>query len=148
MEEVFGAVVATSLVLMAVFVPVSFMGGITGQMFRQFGLCLASSIGLSTLVALTLSPALCSIILKSRSASLIDQLLLAFIFLWHKSRIDTCDQRRIWRRWRKRFSEYPPRCTYRVSPFRRDRSAFQQRIILCTMKKHFYQRCILSCVGD
>lgn len=65
MEEVFGAVVATSLVLMAVFVPVSFMGGITGQMFRQFGLCLASSIGLSTLVALTLSPALCSMILKS-----------------------------------------------------------------------------------
>ena len=64
MEEVFGAVVATSLVLMAVFVPVSFMGGITGQMFRQFGLCLATSIGLSTLVALTLSPALCSIILK------------------------------------------------------------------------------------
>ena len=64
MEEVFGAVVATSLVLMAVFVPVSFMGGITGQMFRQFGLCLATSIGLSTIVALTLSPALCSIILK------------------------------------------------------------------------------------
>lgn len=64
MKEVFGAVVATSLVLMAVFVPVSFMGGITGRMFRQFGLCLASSIGLSTLVALTLSPALCSIILK------------------------------------------------------------------------------------
>ena len=64
MEEVFGAVVATSLVLMAVFVPVSFMTGITGQMFRQFALCLATSIGLSTLVALTLSPALCSIILK------------------------------------------------------------------------------------
>ncbi len=65
MEEVFGAVVATSLVLMAVFVPVSFMTGITGQMFRQFALCLATSIGLSTVVALTLSPALCSIILKS-----------------------------------------------------------------------------------
>ena len=64
MEEVFGADVATSLVLMAVFVPVSFMTGITGQMFRQFALCLATSIGLSTLVALTLSPALCSIILK------------------------------------------------------------------------------------
>ncbi len=64
MDEVFGAVVATSLVLMAVFVPVSFMTGITGQMFRQFALCLATSIGLSTLVALTLSPALCSIILK------------------------------------------------------------------------------------
>ena len=65
MDEVFSAVVATSLVLMAVFVPVSFMAGITGQMFRQFALCIASSIGLSTIVALTLSPALCAMILKS-----------------------------------------------------------------------------------
>ena len=65
MKEVFGAVLATSLVLMAVFVPVSFMGGITGRMFRQFALCIASSIGLSTIVALTLAPALCSMILKS-----------------------------------------------------------------------------------
>ncbi len=65
MDEVFGAVLATSLVLMAVFVPVSFMSGITGQMFRQFALCIASSIGLSTLVALTLAPALCAMILKS-----------------------------------------------------------------------------------
>jgi len=64
MKEVLGAVVATSLVLMAVFVPVSFMGGITGQMFRQFALCIASSIGLSTLVALTLAPALCATVLK------------------------------------------------------------------------------------
>jgi len=67
MEEVFGAVVATSLVLMAVFVPVSFMTGITGQMFRQFALTLATSIGLSTVVALTLSPALCATILKEGS---------------------------------------------------------------------------------
>lgn len=65
MQEVFGAVVATSLVLMAVFVPVSFMTGITGQMFRQFAVCIATSIGLSTVVALTLSPALCATILKS-----------------------------------------------------------------------------------
>ena len=65
MKEVFGAVLATSLVLMAVFVPVSFMQGITGQMFRQFALCIASAIGLSTVVALTLSPALCTMILKS-----------------------------------------------------------------------------------
>ncbi len=65
MQEVFGAVVATSLVLMAVFVPVSFMTGITGQMYRQFAVCIATSIGLSTIVALTLSPALCSLILKS-----------------------------------------------------------------------------------
>ena len=69
MDEVFGAVVATSLVLMAVFVPVSFMTGITGQMFRQFAVCIATSIGLSTVVALTLSPALCSIILKSGGES-------------------------------------------------------------------------------
>ena len=67
MEEVFGAVMATSLVLMAVFVPVSFMSGITGQMFRQFALCIATSIGLSTLVALTLAPALCAMILKPGS---------------------------------------------------------------------------------
>lgn len=65
MKEVFGAVLATSLVLMAVFVPVSFIGGITGRMFRQFALCIASSIGLSTLVALSLAPALCSTILES-----------------------------------------------------------------------------------
>lgn len=65
MKEVFSAVLATSLVLMAVFVPVSFMTGVTGQMFRQFALCIASAIGLSTLVALTLSPALCAMILKS-----------------------------------------------------------------------------------
>lgn len=65
MQEVFGAVVATSLVLMAVFVPVSFMTGISGQMYRQFAVCIATSIGLSTVVALTLSPALCAMILKS-----------------------------------------------------------------------------------
>lgn len=65
MKEVFSAVVATSLVLMMVFVPVSFLSGITGQMFRQFAVCISTSIALSTLVALTLSPALCSMILKS-----------------------------------------------------------------------------------
>ena len=65
MQEVLGAILATSLVLMAVFVPVSFLSGITGQMFRQFAICIASSIGLSTVVALSLSPALCSMILKS-----------------------------------------------------------------------------------
>ena len=67
MKEVLSPVVATSLVLMAVFVPVSFMAGITGQMFRQFALCIASSIGLSTVVALTLAPALCAMILDSNS---------------------------------------------------------------------------------
>lgn len=67
MKEVLSPVVATSLVLMAVFVPVSFMAGITGQMFRQFALCIASSIGLSTVVALTLAPALCAMILDANT---------------------------------------------------------------------------------
>lgn len=66
MKEVFGAVIATSLVLMAVFVPVCFFPGVTGRMYQQFAVCIASSIGLSTIVALTLSPALCAMILKSK----------------------------------------------------------------------------------
>lgn len=66
MKEVTGAVIATSLVLMAVFVPVCFMPGVTGKMYQQFALCIAVSIGLSSVAALTLSPALCSTILKSK----------------------------------------------------------------------------------
>lgn len=66
MKEVSGAVIATSLVLMAVFVPVCFMPGVTGRMYQQFALCIAVSIGISTLVALTLAPALCSTILKTK----------------------------------------------------------------------------------
>lgn len=66
MKEVSGAVIATSLVLMAVFVPVCFMPGITGRMYQQFALCIAVSVGISTLVALTLAPALCSTILKAK----------------------------------------------------------------------------------
>ncbi len=66
MEEVSSAVVATSLVLMAVFVPVAFIPGITGKMYQQFAITIAVSIGFSTLVALTLSPALCAIILRRK----------------------------------------------------------------------------------
>lgn len=66
MREVTGAVIATSMVLMAVFVPVCFLPGITGRMYLQFALCISVSIALSTFVALTLSPALCSTILKSK----------------------------------------------------------------------------------
>lgn len=66
MQEVTGAVIATSLVLMAVFVPVSFIPGVMGRMYQQFGLCIAVSIGISTLAALTLSPALCATILKAK----------------------------------------------------------------------------------
>ena len=59
-----GAIIATSLVLAAVFVPVSFLPGITGQLYRQFTITIVVSVLLSTLVALTLSPVMCSLILK------------------------------------------------------------------------------------
>jgi HAE1 family hydrophobic/amphiphilic exporter-1 len=69
MEEVSGAVIGTTLVLMAVFVPPAFMGGITGEMFRQFSLTIAIAMFFSALNALTLSPALCAILLKPRDQS-------------------------------------------------------------------------------
>ena len=61
------ALIATSLVLCAVFVPVSFLSGITGQLYRQFTITIAVSVLLSTVVALTLSPVMCSLILKPDS---------------------------------------------------------------------------------
>jgi HAE1 family hydrophobic/amphiphilic exporter-1/multidrug efflux pump len=64
MEEVSGPVVAIALVLCAVFVPVAFMGGITGQLYRQFALTLSVAVLLSALVALSLTPALCVMILR------------------------------------------------------------------------------------
>jgi len=67
MKEVTGPIVATSLVLMAVFVPVSFMPGITGQLYRQFALTIACAVAISTINALTLSPALCALLLKKET---------------------------------------------------------------------------------
>ena len=64
MEGLTGAIIATSLVLAAVFVPVSFLGGIPGQLYRQFTVTIVVSVLLSTVVALTLSPVMCSLILK------------------------------------------------------------------------------------
>ncbi|MGH9350668.1 MAG: efflux RND transporter permease subunit, partial [Terriglobia bacterium] len=64
MSEVSGPVVAVALVLTAVFVPVAFMGGITGQLYKQFALTLAVSVLISALEALTLSPALCALLLS------------------------------------------------------------------------------------
>ncbi|MCD7898778.1 MAG: multidrug efflux RND transporter permease subunit [Bacteroides sp.] len=61
------ALIATSLVLVAVFVPVSFLPGITGQLYRQFTITIAVSVVISTIVALTLSPVMCSLILKPAS---------------------------------------------------------------------------------
>jgi len=58
--------IASSLVLCAVFVPVAFMGGITGQLYRQFALTISVSIVLSTIVAMSLTPALCRLLLRPR----------------------------------------------------------------------------------
>ena len=64
MNELGGAIISITLVMMSVFIPVSFMSGTAGVFYRQFGLTMAISIGLSALNALTLSPALCAIFLK------------------------------------------------------------------------------------
>ena len=64
MHGLTGALVATSLVLAAVFVPVSFLGGITGMLYRQFAVTIVVSVLISLVVALTLSPAMCAILLR------------------------------------------------------------------------------------
>ena len=65
MSEIGGALISITLVMMLVFIPVSFMSGTTGVFYRQFGLTMAIAIGLSALNALTLSPALCAVFLKA-----------------------------------------------------------------------------------
>lgn len=64
MGKVSGAVIATSVVLLAVFVPVSFTGGITGKLFQQFGVTISVAVFISTICALTLTPALCALLLR------------------------------------------------------------------------------------
>ena len=66
MREVGSALIATTLVLIAVFVPTAFLGGISGQFYRQFALTIAFSTGVSTFVSLTLSPALAALLLRKR----------------------------------------------------------------------------------
>jgi len=66
MREVTGPVVAIVLVLASVFVPVAFLGGLAGQLYRQFAITIAISVTISGLVALTLSPALCALVLRDR----------------------------------------------------------------------------------
>jgi len=67
MDEVGGALVAIALVLAAVFVPAAFVTGITGQFYRQFALTIISATAISLLVSLTLSPAMCALLLKPHS---------------------------------------------------------------------------------
>jgi HAE1 family hydrophobic/amphiphilic exporter-1 len=64
MEEVTGPIIATTLVLLAVFIPTAFLGGITGQLYRQFALTIATATVFSSVNALTLSPALCALLLR------------------------------------------------------------------------------------
>lgn len=64
MRELLGAVIATSLVLMAVFIPVAFFPGTTGQLYKQFALTIAFSVAISTFNAVTLTPALCALLLR------------------------------------------------------------------------------------
>lgn len=66
MKEVSGAVVAIVLVLSAVFIPVAFLGGIAGKLYQQFAVTVAIAVALSGLVALTLTPALCGVLLRSK----------------------------------------------------------------------------------
>ena len=64
MREVGGAIIATTLVLLAVFIPVAMLPGITGEMYRQFAVTICVAVVFSSINALTLSPALCSLLLK------------------------------------------------------------------------------------
>ena len=81
MQGLGSAIIATSLVLCAVFVPVSFLAGITGQLYRQFTITIAVSVLISTLVSLTLSPAMCALLLKPDSGKKKNKLF-RYINLW------------------------------------------------------------------
>ena len=77
-----GALIATSLVLAAVFVPVSFLDGITGQLYRQFTITIVVSVLISTVVALTLSPVMCSLILKPENRTKKKPIVFRYINHW------------------------------------------------------------------
>ena len=66
MQEVTGPIVAIVLTLTAVFVPIAFLGGLTGELYRQFAVTISIAVVISGLVALTLTPALCALILRHR----------------------------------------------------------------------------------
>ena len=70
MAEISGAIIATTLVLLAVFVPLAFVPGLTGELFRQFSVTISIAVSISSLNALTLSPALCATLLKPAGGEL------------------------------------------------------------------------------
>jgi len=69
MSEVTGPVIATTLVLCAVFIPIAFLGGTTGVLYKQFAVTIAISVAISSFVALTLTPALCGVLLRPRNGA-------------------------------------------------------------------------------
>jgi multidrug efflux pump subunit AcrB len=78
MHEISGAIIAITLVMASVFIPIAFMSGPVGVFYRQFSITMASSIILSGVVALTLTPALCALILKIITEKLKRKLRLLF----------------------------------------------------------------------
>jgi len=82
MQQVTGPVIAIVLVLSAVFVPVTFLGGLTGQLYRQFAVTISVSVAISGLVALTLSPALCRLLLTPNHGKKF------FLFRWFNAFFD------------------------------------------------------------
>lgn len=87
LSEVAGPVVATTLVLIAVFLPVSFLGGMTGQLYKQFAITIAISVTLSAIVALTLSPALAAILIQPAEQQK------PRLFLWFDAALEKTTQR-------------------------------------------------------
>ncbi|MCX6985847.1 MAG: multidrug efflux RND transporter permease subunit, partial [Lentisphaerae bacterium] len=84
MEQVTSPIIATTLVLLAMFIPVCFLPGITGEMYRQFGVTISVAVLISSINALTLSPALCATLLKPE----IEGRKLFFLFRWFNSFFD------------------------------------------------------------
>ena len=82
MNGLTSALIATSLVLCAVFIPVSFLSGITGQLYRQFTVTIVVSVLISTVVALTLSPAMCALLLKPSDKKKKKHILFRYINHW------------------------------------------------------------------
>ncbi|MDO5538151.1 MAG: efflux RND transporter permease subunit, partial [Desulfovibrionaceae bacterium] len=84
MHEVTSALIAIVLVLCSVFIPVSFMGGLAGQMYKQFAITISVSVVLSGIVALTLTPALCALLLKEHHDGKLPRFFVAFNYFFSK----------------------------------------------------------------
>ncbi len=85
MEEVTGPVIAIVLVLCSVFIPIAFLGGLTGELYKQFAITIATSVAISGFVALTLTPAMCAFILKPHNV----EEKKFFLFRWFNSFFDS-----------------------------------------------------------